>query len=74
MSAVTVTPCGVCGETRQINLKKRRKKSLVGGRVRLPQREESDVKRSQSAESGDEGEGGAISSLTPLNVHLMMHT
>lgn len=33
-------------------------------------RGEGDVSTSQ----GDEGEGGTINSLTPLNVHLMMHT
>lgn len=29
---------------------------------------------SQGVEGGDEGKGGTITSLTSLNVHLMMHT
>ncbi len=35
---------------------------------------ERDVSTRQGVEGGDEGEGGTITPLTSLNVHLMMHT
>lgn len=37
-------------------------------------RGEGDASTSRGVGGGDEGEGGTINSLTPLNVHLMMHT
>lgn len=63
MSAVTVAPQGTVGD--QFFLK------WVSFAFC---REEREVSTNQDVDAGDESEGETINSLTPLNVHLMMHT